>query len=624
MIEQVAIQPKIIVKSTFTPLTNGLLQRACACGQHTGNDGECEECKRKRQDTLQRAAVNHSPAREVPPIVHEVLRSPGQPLDAQTRIFMEQRLGHDFSNVRVHTGAKAAESARSVNALAYAVGRDLTFGEGQYAPRSSVGQKLLAHELTHVIQQNHTSRAFQALSISEPTDTSEREADSVADMYSSGELLPLLNHIPLAIHRQPGTSPQQPPIGGTHTITDAKALIREGPSDFKPTNKTLPVGARVDIVDTQSSKAGTFVNVVEHGTGTALGWTSQANLGDVQYVQAGASFVYVANVKPRRGHANTLPVMVYLPPNYQGGKTDIVLYFHGDVADYSAGTADNYRRENPAIGMHLSAAAAGANRIVIAPQISEWRSAAEKGKIEGRTTSPWNTLQAGDYESIVQTVFTNLEGDLKLNAAIERGTFSIAGHSGGGKALGQSVQDLDQTGGGVTDVTLVEAGYGGEEDVTGKPSGSFAPSFQMVRDWLLEGQRGKILRVITKAQTQGTDTRRAIENTEAEEKAKKRIPVLGLAGVINAIKAKGLDGELQADQQEVTTDAIKRTGGLQLIWKIVVSHKSGGKDQGIIYVFLMADPPRAKDVDPHFGVRDATIDDIVTGSGKGDDFAAKP
>ena len=90
---------------------------------------------------------------EVPPIVHKVLQSPGQPLDEYTRVFMESRFGHDFSKVRVHTDAMAAESARAVNALAYTVGRDVVFREGRYVPRAAEGNKLLAHELAHVVQQ---------------------------------------------------------------------------------------------------------------------------------------------------------------------------------------------------------------------------------------------------------------------------------------------------------------------------------------------------------------------------------------------------------------------------------------------------------------------------------------
>jgi hypothetical protein len=85
----------------------------------------------------------------VPLIVHEVLRSPGQPLDSQTRAFFEPRFGHDFSKVRVHTDTRASESTRAVNALAYTVGQDVAFASGQYAPRTDAGARLLAHELAH-------------------------------------------------------------------------------------------------------------------------------------------------------------------------------------------------------------------------------------------------------------------------------------------------------------------------------------------------------------------------------------------------------------------------------------------------------------------------------------------
>jgi hypothetical protein len=105
------------------------------------------------KSVLHRAAMNNSPTHEVPPIVHGVLRSPGQPLDAATRAFMEPRFGHDFSNVRVHTDAKAVESARAVNALAYTVGDDVVLGVGQHTPWTNAGQQLMAHELTHVVQQ---------------------------------------------------------------------------------------------------------------------------------------------------------------------------------------------------------------------------------------------------------------------------------------------------------------------------------------------------------------------------------------------------------------------------------------------------------------------------------------
>ncbi len=171
-------------KANTTPFTSRhhtMLQRKCACGQHTITGGECEECRQKREGMLQRMAVTATPVKSVPPIVHEVLSSRGKPLDASTRTFMESRFGHDFSQVRVHTDTKAAESARAVNALAYTVGGDMVFGEGQYELGTSEGKRLLAHELTHVVQQDSQSMLNQSLTTGPFDSPMEQEADHIAD-----------------------------------------------------------------------------------------------------------------------------------------------------------------------------------------------------------------------------------------------------------------------------------------------------------------------------------------------------------------------------------------------------------------------------------------------------------
>lgn len=116
------------------------------------------------------ASVNPPPAGEAaspsngfaPPIVHEVLGSPGRRLEPKVRAFMEPRLRADFSQVQVHTDAKAAESARQVDALAFTAGDHVVFGAGQYDPGTLPGQRLLAHELTHVSQQQHAGKAHVA------------------------------------------------------------------------------------------------------------------------------------------------------------------------------------------------------------------------------------------------------------------------------------------------------------------------------------------------------------------------------------------------------------------------------------------------------------------------------
>ncbi len=115
--------------------------------------------------TLPRRVPGKGPAGigTAPAIVHNVLASPGQPLDSSTRAFFEPRFGHDFGNVRVHIDARAGESARAVNSLAYTVGRDVVFASGQYAPAAPPGRKLLAHELSHVVQGFGAAGRRQAL-----------------------------------------------------------------------------------------------------------------------------------------------------------------------------------------------------------------------------------------------------------------------------------------------------------------------------------------------------------------------------------------------------------------------------------------------------------------------------
>lgn len=134
-----------------------------------------------RSGLLQRKAANEAEPSSVPPIVHEVLSSPGQPLDSETRTFMEPRFGHDFSRVRVHTDAKAAESARAVNAMAYTVGRDVVFGAGQYAPWTFNGRQLIAHELVHTLQQSHVCGLnAQRLSVAPDSDPLELNAEHIS------------------------------------------------------------------------------------------------------------------------------------------------------------------------------------------------------------------------------------------------------------------------------------------------------------------------------------------------------------------------------------------------------------------------------------------------------------
>src|SRR6185503_12460220 len=182
-----------------------LLQRKCDCGNHTMT-GSCDDCAKKK-GSLQRRATKESASPEVPGIVHDVLHSSGEPLDGPTRTGMERRFGHDFSQVRVHTDAQASESTKKVRALAYTVGEHIAFQEGQYTPGSNEGRRLLAHELTHVLQQRPTLHSASAtdgevvrptpvqpqqlttlpakLEISTPGDRFEQEAERIAETVTN-------------------------------------------------------------------------------------------------------------------------------------------------------------------------------------------------------------------------------------------------------------------------------------------------------------------------------------------------------------------------------------------------------------------------------------------------------
>jgi len=131
------------------------LQRSCTSCAAGGST--CPKCEAEKEGLVQRKTkrVSNGSGFVADSFVHDL--GPGQPLDPATRAFFEPRLGQDLGRVQVHADAKAAESARAVNALAYTVGTNVVFGAGQYAPESAAGRKLLAHELVHTVQQSQVS-----------------------------------------------------------------------------------------------------------------------------------------------------------------------------------------------------------------------------------------------------------------------------------------------------------------------------------------------------------------------------------------------------------------------------------------------------------------------------------
>lgn len=170
-----ALQPKLIVGAVDDPLEHeadraadqvmrtpdGAFPVASGPAQISRKCADCEEEEAKTLRAKPAGTALSAFGGTAPALVHEALRAAGQPLDPVVRRFMEPRFGRDFGEVRVHADAQAARSARAVNARAFTVGKDIVFGAGQYAAGSADGQRLLAHELVHTVQQGAAPGVLQ-------------------------------------------------------------------------------------------------------------------------------------------------------------------------------------------------------------------------------------------------------------------------------------------------------------------------------------------------------------------------------------------------------------------------------------------------------------------------------
>jgi hypothetical protein len=144
-------------------------------------------------------------AQMAPPGVHEILRSPGQPLSQPYRGDFEAHLGTDLSGVRVHTDPRAGASADDIGARAYTVGRNLVFSRGAYTPHTTEGRRLLAHELAHAVQQQGAMSIPSRLEIGDVDDPVEREAELFAKHAASA---PVPAKAPVAgAHTKPSVAP---------------------------------------------------------------------------------------------------------------------------------------------------------------------------------------------------------------------------------------------------------------------------------------------------------------------------------------------------------------------------------------------------------------------------------
>jgi len=317
-------------KPTATPTAGGLLQRKCACGNHTMAGGECAECSKKKRLGLQtklkvnepgdiyeqeadriadqvltspaHSAASGAPLRiqrfsgqsdgqmdTAPVSVDQALANPGRPLEPAVRQDMEQRFGHDFSRVRVHSGAAAEQSAREVNAHAYTVGQDMVFSAGRFAPGTHEGRRLLVHELTNVVQQTGVEGINKAQSNEEYSHPPMSSTDHICDQprrtvqrqvrINGGK-----TRVKEAEYQKGGSKSA---IGSKHSVSalivDSQRRVFSSVTELEEYSN----GTTDYIGDVATSSAGTFWYRLPKNQLTVLGETHHSPTGNVEDVILG-------------------------------------------------------------------------------------------------------------------------------------------------------------------------------------------------------------------------------------------------------------------------------------------------------------------------------------------------
>lgn len=242
----------------------------------------CAGC-REEEKNIQKKKMNNRDAMDNSlSLVDQTLISSGQSIDENSRAFMERKIGYDFSRVNIHTGPEAAKSAQSINALAYTSGNNIFFNEGQYAPRTEKGKKLLAHELTHVVQQTKAVNDIGLIQRACDHDFSEysgSECEGTIHVGATTISSPLIGYYHLFVLYTDSTGSQFYFRGGPggsesgygNIITSCAPYV-EGEIEYNPRNLLEEVYQGTDACDK--------VNVMQNKLNEIEGW-------NVPYVPAG-------------------------------------------------------------------------------------------------------------------------------------------------------------------------------------------------------------------------------------------------------------------------------------------------------------------------------------------------
>jgi hypothetical protein len=287
-----------------------------------GVDRQCFDCDmEEEEDEDEEMEISRKPSatsdlqisNRVTNEIKDVVSRGGSPLDANTKAFMESRFGFDFSNVKIHTDETAARSSNLVNALAYTIGNAIVFAQGQYQPNTSIGRSLLAHELTHVIQQRSRKSgdvsSLQRSSKEGETESRQREVSLSKKVQSWTKGATIIADDDIATRRYLGIPRNEPA---------ADTLVRRPNGDF-------------DIADSKGSAPRTFVTQAEntykylqkkHPKVRVRFWmgvkntANLNNLGNSGYSAPNGILLDPSNGRPVRiaGHAVTVTGGQKVPP----------------------------------------------------------------------------------------------------------------------------------------------------------------------------------------------------------------------------------------------------------------------------------------------------------------------
>lgn len=188
--------PLLDFNADFSPVAPSWFRTLFQSGGGSGVQRKCAACE--KDEPVQRKEDGST---EAPSVVSDAISSGGKPLDDGTRSFMEDRFGYDFSQVKIHNDSLAASSAQSIHALAYTSGNEIVFNQGQYSPGTATGKKLLAHELTHVVQQNNSvkpkkiQRATLTQFRADLEAISADHATVISALFSHPSFIPMVNYL---------------------------------------------------------------------------------------------------------------------------------------------------------------------------------------------------------------------------------------------------------------------------------------------------------------------------------------------------------------------------------------------------------------------------------------------